>query len=67
MGRMDAVKLLCAVLGHRWHVDETSTEIEPVLLCGRCGARQLAPAGSGYGNRVAAKARRDSTLGPGRR
>jgi hypothetical protein len=61
------MKLLCVLIGHRWHVDEASTEIEPVLLCSRCGARELVPSGSGYLNRVAAKARRDSTLGPGRR
>lgn len=60
------MNLLCAVLGHKWHVDE-STEIEPVLCCDRCGRKQLAPAGSAYGNRVKAKAARDSALGPGTR
>ena len=59
--------LICALIGHRWHVDE-STETEPVLCCDRCGRKTLAPAGSAYGNRVAAKAARDSALGPsGRR
>lgn len=58
--------LICAVLGHRWHVDE-STEIEPVLCCDRCGRKTLAPAGSAYGNRVDAKATRDRLMGPGRR
>ena len=49
--------LLCAVVGHKWHVDEASTEIEPVLRCGRCGRKQLAPNATGFGVRTDVKAR----------
>lgn len=67
MERMVAGFLICAVIGHNWHVDE-STEIEPVLCCDRCGRKTLVPAGSAYGNRVDAQAKRDGVLGPsGRR
>jgi hypothetical protein len=59
--------VLCAVTGHRWHVDEASTEVEPVLRCDRCRARQLAPSGSAFDRRLAAKAGRDRVLGPGGR
>jgi hypothetical protein len=55
--------VLCAVIGHRWHVDE-STEIEPVLCCDRCGRTQLAPTGSAFGNRVNVKAGADRAVGP---
>lgn len=65
--RMVAGFLICALLGHKWHVEESETEIEPVLCCDRCGRKTLAPSGSAYGNRVAAKAARDSALGPGTR
>jgi len=61
------MNLLCAIIGHRWHVDESETDTEIVLCCGRCGQKQIAPAGSGFDNRVAAKAKRDSLIGPGRR
>ena len=56
--------ILCAVLGHRWHVDETSTEVEAVICCDRCGAKQLAPDGTVFGRRVSAEATRDRALGP---
>jgi hypothetical protein len=59
--------LICAVLGHKWRVDE-STEAEPVLCCDRCGRKTLAPTGSAFGNRVDAEAARDRAVGPtGRR
>lgn len=59
--------LICAVLGHKWHVDE-STETEPLLHCDRCGRTTIAPAGSAFGNRIDAEAARDRALGPtGRR
>lgn len=59
--------LICALLGHKWRVDE-STEVEPVLCCDRCGRKTLAPAGSAFGNRVGAETARDRALGPtGRR
>jgi hypothetical protein len=64
--RMVAGFLICALLGHKWHVDE-STEIESILCCDRCGRKTLAPSGSAFGNRVAAKAARDSAVGPGTR
>jgi hypothetical protein len=50
------MKLRCAVLGHKWRVDE-STEIEPVLCCERCGRKQLAPNATGFGVRTDVKAR----------
>ncbi len=59
--------LICAVLGHKWHVDESETDTEIVLCCDRCGRKTLAPSGSAYGNRVAAKAKRDSLFGPSTR
>jgi hypothetical protein len=63
MERMVAGFLICALLGHKWHVDEsTETSADIVLCCERCGRKRLAPAGSAYGNRVAAKAARDSTF-----
>ena len=46
------MKLLCAVAGHRWHMVESSTEVEPVLECSRCGRRQLAPNATGFGIRT---------------
>jgi hypothetical protein len=58
--RLGAV--VCALAGHRRRVDE-STETEPVLCCDRCGRKELAPAGSGYGNRVDAKARATNVTG----
>ena len=61
------MNLLCVVIGHRWHVDESETDTEIVLCCDRCGSKQLAPAGSAYGNRVDAKAKRDSLFGPSTR
>lgn len=61
--RMVAGFLICALLGHKWHVDE-STETEPVLCCDRCGRKSLVPAGSAFGNRVDAETARDRALGP---
>jgi hypothetical protein len=55
--------LICAVIGHKWHVDESETDTEIVLCCGRCSRKQLAPAGSAYGNRVDAKAQASRVLG----
>jgi hypothetical protein len=60
--------VLCSVVGHRWRVDETSTEHEAVIRCDRCGRRQLAPAGSAFGRRIEAEAGADRAVGPfGRR
>ena len=56
--------LLCAVAGHRWRVDETAAEVEPVICCDRCGARQLAPDGTPFGRRLDAETRADRALGP---
>jgi hypothetical protein len=53
--RMGAV--LCAVIGHRWHVDETSTDSEAVIRCERCDRRQLAPSGTAFGRRLDAQTR----------
>jgi hypothetical protein len=67
VGGMVAGSLICALLGHKWRVDE-STEVEPVLCCERCGRKTLAPAGSAFENRVGAETARDRALGPtGRR
>ena len=66
--RMVAGFLICAVLGHTWHVDESETDAEIVLCCDRCSRKTLAPTGSAFGNRVGAEASRDRALGPtGRR
>jgi hypothetical protein len=48
------MNLLCAVIGHKWRVDE-STGIEPVLCCTRCGRKQLAPNATGFGVRTKVK------------
>jgi hypothetical protein len=56
--------ILCSVAGHRWQVDETSTEPEAVICCTRCGARQLAPAGSAFDRRIEARTGADRTVGP---
>jgi hypothetical protein len=64
---MVAGSLICALLGHKWRVDE-STEVEPVLCGERCGRTTRAPAGSAFANRVGAETARDRALGPtGRR
>jgi hypothetical protein len=68
VGGMVAGFLICAVLGHKWHVDESETDTEIVLCCDRCGRKTLAPAGSAFDNRVSAETARDRALGPlGRR
>jgi hypothetical protein len=56
--------VLCAVIGHRWRVDETSTEPETMICCGRCGTRQPAPAGSAFDRRIEAKTGADRAVGP---
>jgi hypothetical protein len=56
--------VLCSVVGHRWRVDEASTESEAFICCPRCGARQLAPAGNAFDRRVAAKTGADRAVGP---
>jgi hypothetical protein len=56
--------VLCAVIGHRWRVDETSTEPEAVICCGRCGRRQLAPEASAFERRIEAEAGADRKVGP---
>ena len=62
------MNLLCAIVGHKWRVDEDSTEVEPVLCCARCGRKTLVPSGSAFSNRVDAETARDRAVGPlGRR
>jgi hypothetical protein len=55
--------VLCAVVGHRWRIDETSTEPEAVMCCLRCGRRQLTPEGSAFDRRIAAKTGADRAVG----
>jgi hypothetical protein len=54
---MGAGVVICAVIGHAWHVDETSSDSEAVLCCSRCHRRQLAPNATGFGVRTDVKAR----------
>jgi hypothetical protein len=54
--------VLCAVVGHRWHVDETSTDSEAVICCGRCHRRQLAPNGTAFDRRLDAQTRANRAL-----
>jgi hypothetical protein len=56
--------VLCSVVGHRWRVDETTTGPEIVICCPRCGARQLAPAGSAFDRRIEAETGADRAVGP---
>jgi hypothetical protein len=56
--------VLCAVTGHRWRVDETSTDSEAHIRCGRCGRVQLAPEGTALDRRLDAQAREDRSIGP---
>jgi hypothetical protein len=56
--------VLCAVIGHRWHVDETSTDTEAHIGCERCGRDQLAPDGTAFGRRLDAQSREDRSIGP---
>jgi hypothetical protein len=39
---------LCAVLGHKWRIDDTVTGSEPIVRCGRCGKHEIAPEGSEF-------------------
>jgi hypothetical protein len=65
---MQLKAIVCAVVGHRWHVDELSQEFEPVFRCARCGSTQLAPNATGFDGRVAAQTKGDRWVGPtGRR
>jgi hypothetical protein len=54
--------VLCAVVGHRWHVDETSTDSEAVLRCERCHRRELAPGGTPFNARLDAQTRANRAL-----
>ena len=64
-GAVIAGALICVVVGHKWHVDEsTETSTEVVLACGRCGRKQLAPTGSAFDNRVNVKTGADRSVGP---
>ena len=56
--------VLCAVIGHRWRVDETSTGVETMICCNRCGARQHAPEGSVFNRRLEAETGSDRAVGP---
>ena len=66
MGGMVAGFLICALIGHKWRVDD-STELEPVFCCDRCGRKTLAPSGSAFSKRVDAETARDRAVGPFRR
>jgi len=61
---MRAGVVLCSIVGHRWHVDETSTDPEPIICCDRCGAKELAPDSTAFGRRLSAQAGRDRSVGP---
>jgi hypothetical protein len=39
---MRAGAVLCAVIGHHWRVDDSSTSDETLLRCTRCGYQHLA-------------------------
>jgi hypothetical protein len=56
--------VICAVIGHRWRVDETSTDSEAHIRCGRCGRVQLVPDGTAFGRRLDAQTREDRSIGP---
>jgi hypothetical protein len=56
--------LLCAIVGHRWRIDEASTEPEALMFCPRCGRRQLPPDGTAFDRRIAAKTGADRAVGP---
>jgi hypothetical protein len=62
--RMRLGVVLCAVIGHRWRIDETSTGPEPVMCCLRCGRRELPPEGSAFNRRIEAKTGADRAVGP---
>jgi hypothetical protein len=44
--------LACMVMGHKWRVDEASTDPEAHLVCLRCERHQLPPTDSAYNNRL---------------
>jgi len=54
---------LCAVIGHRGRVDETSTDSEAHIRCQRCDREQDAPDGTVLG-RIDAKTFGDRSVGP---
>jgi hypothetical protein len=56
--------VLCGVIGHRWRVDDASTDSEAVIRCERCGRRQLAPAGTAFDRRLDVETDRDRAVGP---
>jgi len=64
LDRMGLGVILCAVIGHRWRVDEASTDPEAVICCKRCGRRQLAPEGTAFSRRLDAETKRDRSVGP---
>ena len=57
--------ILCVLTGHRWRVDEASEDVEPVLLCGRCGRKEIAPNATGFLDaRIASETKADRWVGP---
>lgn len=62
---MRAAVVLCAILGHRFRTVEDPLEIEPVLLCSRCGHRTIAPNATGFDVRIGVRTGEDNALGPG--
>jgi hypothetical protein len=56
--------ILCAVVGHRWRVDETSTDTEAHIRCARCDRVQLAPDGTAFDRRLDAQTGQDRSVGP---
>jgi hypothetical protein len=51
------------VIGHRWRVDEASTDPEAFICCGRCGRRQLASDESAFSRRISTEASADHAVG----
>jgi hypothetical protein len=56
--------ILCATIGHRWHVDETSTEPEPVIRCDRCGRHQHPNVETAFNRRLDSQTGADRSVGP---
>jgi hypothetical protein len=56
--------IACAVIGHRWRIDETSTDSEAHIRCMRCGRRQLPAPGTAFEQRLGVETSRDRAVGP---